>query len=108
MSEHPYPAERCGTCRHFGRTVYPERIPSGQCCERAPDKYQVREWSGIDPATGLLALKVIESPFPGVWPSWKCGDYEPAAAASVAAKMETAATDGPDGQQSGTGGKEAT
>ena len=107
MSDNADRGERCETCRHYGHIVYPELFPPGQCRERAPDKYQVRAWGQPDPTTGLLALEVIESPFPGVWPGWKCGDYEPAAAASVAAKMETAATDGPAGQQSGTGGKEA-
>jgi hypothetical protein len=89
------PAECCATCKYWGGVYDSDRVPPGQCHERAPDKYQVQERSVPDPA-GMFTLKVIESPFPGVWPYWKCGDYEPAAAA---AKMETTPPDGPAGQR---------
>lgn len=72
MSDEP----RCETCRFWGRTQYANRTPPGQCCRHAPDAYDVREQSSPGPS-GVFVLRVVESPFPGVWPGDWCGEYEP-------------------------------
>lgn len=73
-------AERCETCKFFGRVIDADLEPSGQCCKRAPDKYAVTRVERVPlpvgpPVTHLVSHKRIESPFPAVWPSDWCGDY---------------------------------
>lgn len=68
----------CHNCKHFGRRVYLNREPSGQCCKNEPDGYEVRERVPAGVRAGspeAFTLRVIESPWPGVWPGDVCGEW---------------------------------
>jgi hypothetical protein len=70
---------RCETCRHFGRTVFADREPSGQCQAQLPGKFEVTHRTELTicyEGKRWVSFKVIESPFPGVWPWDKCGQYQ--------------------------------
>lgn len=67
----------CQKCKHFGRADYANREPSGQCQLNAPGKFSVTLVTELGFSDKLISrtAKAIESPFPGVWPWDKCGEF---------------------------------
>lgn len=69
--------ECCLKCKHFGRAQDSNRKPSGWCQLRPPGKYTVMLETVYSLGWHMASRgsKEIESPFPGVWPWDKCGEF---------------------------------
>jgi hypothetical protein len=79
----------CLTCRSFGKTIDYNRTPSGQCRKKAPGVYHVRETRVVSMSETVLTktIDVVEVPFPGVWPTDCCDEYQPRNPPSLADEL---------------------